>query len=196
MTGLPKWDKLQNEVGPWNDFSIVRGKEHIILGEDVWVGYFCLIDGSGGLKIGDNVTISSGVHVLTHDSSKYRQQNLVKDPINGNHIDRAPVKIGNNILGKKMSANPLSLKTPTTSFGSGSEEIKINGSVPQAIAKTDIWNFINKKEPGKYIQGQLLSHNLNGPGNRKENLTRRSKSLNSKMESSVVSHAKGKILGE
>jgi len=97
MTGLPKWSKLQNEVGPWNDFSIVRGKEHIILGEDVWVGYFCLIDGSGGLKIGNNVTISSGVHVLTHDSSKYRQQNLVKDPINGNHIDRAPVKIGNNV---------------------------------------------------------------------------------------------------
>ena len=73
MSGLSDWNKLQNEVGPWNDFSIVRGKENIILGSDVWVGYFCLIDGSGGLQIGDKVSISSGVNILTHDSSNYRQ---------------------------------------------------------------------------------------------------------------------------
>ena len=97
MSGLPDWNKLKNEIGPWNDFNIVRGKEYITLGNDVWVGYFCLIDGSGGLTIGNNVTISSGVHVLTHDSSNYRFKNLDKDPENGTHIERAPVKIGNNV---------------------------------------------------------------------------------------------------
>ena len=76
MSGLPDWNKLKNEIGPWNDFNIVRGKEYITLGNDVWVGYFCLIDGSGGLTIGNNVTISSGVHVLTHDSSNYRFKKL------------------------------------------------------------------------------------------------------------------------
>lgn len=97
MAGLPDWNKLKNEIGPWNEFNIVRGKEFISLGKDVWIGYFCLIDGSGGLTIGDNVTISSGVHVLTHDSSNYRFKDLTKDPENGTHIDRAPVKIGNNV---------------------------------------------------------------------------------------------------
>ena len=97
MSGLPDWNKLKNEVGPWNEFNIVRGKEHIKLGNDVWVGYFCLVDGSGGLTIGNNVTISSGVHVLTHDSSNYRFENLEKDPLNGSHIERAPIKIGNNV---------------------------------------------------------------------------------------------------
>ena len=97
MSGLSDWNKLQNEVGPWNDFSIVRGKENIILGSDVWVGYFCLIDGSGGLQIGDKVSISSGVYIFTHDSSNYRQFDLKKDIVNGKHIDRAPVKIGNNV---------------------------------------------------------------------------------------------------
>ena len=92
-----EWNKLKNEVGPWNEFNIVRGKEYITMGNDVWIGYFCLIDGSGGLEIGNNVTISSGVHVLTHDSSNYRFKNLEKDILNGNHIERAPVKIGNNV---------------------------------------------------------------------------------------------------
>ena len=58
-------DKIKNEVGPWNDFSIVRGKEFISLGKEVWIGYFCLIDGSGGLEIGNKVAISSGVQVNT-----------------------------------------------------------------------------------------------------------------------------------
>ena len=97
MNGLPNWNKLKNEVGPWNDFSIVRGKEHITLGEDVWVGYFCLVDGSGGLEIGNNVTVASGVHILTHDSSNYRFKGLQKDQDDGSHIERAPVKIGNNV---------------------------------------------------------------------------------------------------
>jgi acetyltransferase-like isoleucine patch superfamily enzyme len=110
MTGLPKWNKIKNEVGPWNDFSIVRGKEFIKLGTDVWVGYFCLIDGSGGLGIGNNVAISSGVHIYTHDSSKYKAYNLVKDIENGEHISRLPVKIGNNV---QIGANSIIVKGVT-----------------------------------------------------------------------------------
>ena len=98
MDKLPEWSKLKNEVGvQFNDFCIIRGKEFITFGEDVWVGYFCLIDGSGGLTVGSKVSISSGVHIYTHDSSEYRRMDLPKDPVNGSHIKRAPVKIGNNV---------------------------------------------------------------------------------------------------
>ena len=104
---LPQWSKLFNEVGTeYNDFCILRGKEYITFGEDVWIGYFCLIDGSGGLEIGNNVSISSGVHIYTHSSMNYRKFNLQKDPINGSHIDRAPVKIGNNV---QIGANSIVL---------------------------------------------------------------------------------------
>ena len=92
------WDKLKNKIGPWNEFSIVRGKEYIKFGKDVWVGYFCLVDGSGGLEIGNKVTLSSGVHVYTHDSSKFRAYDWEKDPKKGSHIRMAPVKIGNNVI--------------------------------------------------------------------------------------------------
>ena len=111
MSKLPEWNKLYNEVGKeFNDFNIIRGREYINFGKDVWVGYFCMIDGSGGLDIGDNVTFSSGVHVYTHDSSFYRLYNRKKDEQNGTHIDRAPVKIGNNV---QIGANSIVLKGVT-----------------------------------------------------------------------------------
>ena len=104
---LPEWNKLKNEVGRWfNDFCIIRGEQFIKFGKDVWIGYFCLIDGSGGLEIGDKVSISSGVHIYTHSSMNYRKNDLKKDPINGTHIDRAPVKIGNNV---QIGANSIVL---------------------------------------------------------------------------------------
>ena len=102
-----EWSKIKNEVGSeFNWYCIIRGKEYITLGDDVWIGYFTLVDGSGGLEIGSKVSISSGVHIYTHDSSKYRAYNLPKDPINGTHIERAPVKIGSNV---QIGANSIIL---------------------------------------------------------------------------------------
>ena len=107
MNSLPPWKDLINEEGRWyNKFNIIRGNEFIRWGEDVWVGYFCLIDGSAGLEIGNKVTISSGAHIYTHDSSDYRYYDLEKDPENGTHIKRAPVKIGNNV---QIGANSIVL---------------------------------------------------------------------------------------
>jgi acetyltransferase-like isoleucine patch superfamily enzyme len=107
MDQLPKWSEIKNEVGSeFNSFCIVRGKQFITLGEDVWIGYFTLIDGSGGLEIGNRVSISSGVHIYTHDSTDYRMFNLPKDVIKGTHIKRAPVRIGSNV---QIGANSVIL---------------------------------------------------------------------------------------
>jgi acetyltransferase-like isoleucine patch superfamily enzyme len=41
----------------------------VVVGSDVWIGPFTLIDGSGGrVEIGDGCTIAAGVHVYTHDN--------------------------------------------------------------------------------------------------------------------------------
>ena len=108
MNGLPPWNKLTNEtLLEFNSFNIFRGKEFISMGKDVWIGYYTLIDGSGGLEIGNKVSISSGVHIYTHDSSKFRAYDLKKDLQKGAHIKRAPVKIGNNV---QIGANSVITK--------------------------------------------------------------------------------------
>ena len=106
--------KLKNEVGiECNQFNIIRGKQNLKIGKNFWLGYFCILDASSGLEIGDNVTISSGCHIYSHDSSDYRKYNLKKDPINGTHVKRAPVVIGNNV---QIGANSVVL--PGVTIGS------------------------------------------------------------------------------
>lgn len=107
INNLPENWKLQNVVGTeYNDFCIIRGKEFIKFGEDVWIGYFTFIDGTSGLEIGSKVSISSGVHIYTHDSSEYRMFNLIKNTKTGSHLKKAPVKIGNNV---QIGANSIIL---------------------------------------------------------------------------------------
>lgn len=49
------------------DSSVVMGDVHV--GANTWIGPFTMLDGSGGgLTIGDYVSISSGVHIYTHDT--------------------------------------------------------------------------------------------------------------------------------
>jgi acetyltransferase-like isoleucine patch superfamily enzyme len=70
------------------DSAFVFGKPEI--GNDVWIGPFSVLDASGGLKIGNNVTISVGVHIYTHDNIK---QTLLGKNV---PIELESVSIGNN----------------------------------------------------------------------------------------------------
>ena len=48
------------------DSCLVLGD--VTVGEDSWIGPFTVLDGSGGLVIGDRTTVSSGVQIYTHES--------------------------------------------------------------------------------------------------------------------------------
>jgi acetyltransferase-like isoleucine patch superfamily enzyme len=58
-------------------------------GKNVWIGPYTILDGSGGLKIGDNCDICAGVHIYTHST--------VNRCINNKKMDTASVTIGNNV---------------------------------------------------------------------------------------------------
>jgi acetyltransferase-like isoleucine patch superfamily enzyme len=104
MAGKTK--KEVNRVGKeYNDFCIISGNPKI--GKDTWIGYFTLIDGSGGLKIGSHCSIASGVHIYTHDAVRWAVTGIEKDHEKRSHIDRAPVTIGNNVF---IGANSVVLK--------------------------------------------------------------------------------------
>jgi acetyltransferase-like isoleucine patch superfamily enzyme len=41
------------------------------VGRNTWVGPYTILDGSGGLEIGDNCSISAGVQIYSHDSVEW-----------------------------------------------------------------------------------------------------------------------------
>ena len=58
------------------------------VGAGCWIGPFTLLDGSGGLEIGDHCDLSAGVQIYTHDTAK----RAVSGGKAG--VDHAPVRIG------------------------------------------------------------------------------------------------------
>lgn len=58
------------------------------VGAHTWVGPFTLLDGTGGLEIGDYCSISAGVQIYTHDTVKWTVTGGKAE------YERAPVKIG------------------------------------------------------------------------------------------------------
>jgi acetyltransferase-like isoleucine patch superfamily enzyme len=66
--------------------SHVFGKVRV--GRHTWIGPFTLLDGSGGLEIGDYCSISTGVQIYSHDTVDWA--------ISGGELpyERAPVRIG------------------------------------------------------------------------------------------------------
>jgi acetyltransferase-like isoleucine patch superfamily enzyme len=87
-----RWDRAQSlgfgEKSSIYDSAFVFG--NVKIGKNCWIGPFTIIDGSGGLSIGDNCTISVGVHLYSHDNLK---QTLTGGAV---EIERSPLAIGNN----------------------------------------------------------------------------------------------------
>lgn len=63
----------------------------VSVGENTWVGPFTMLDGIGGLKIGDFCSISAGVQIYTHDTVRWALSGG-KEP-----KEKAPVDIGNRV---------------------------------------------------------------------------------------------------
>lgn len=92
-TLFDRWERAK-KLGFGDNSSIYNSAlvfGQIKVGANVWIGPNTIIDGSGGLTIGDFSTISVGVHIYTHDNVK---QTLTSGKI---PIERAPVSIGSNV---------------------------------------------------------------------------------------------------
>lgn len=63
---------------------------NVAVGANTWIGPHTLLDGSGGLRIGSNCSISAGVQIYTHDTVKWAVSGGVEE------YDYAPVTIGDS----------------------------------------------------------------------------------------------------
>lgn len=68
-----RWERAQS-LGFGDGSSIYHNSYvygDIKVGKNTWIGPYTLLDGSGGLEIGDYCSISAGVHIYTHDTVKW-----------------------------------------------------------------------------------------------------------------------------
>jgi acetyltransferase-like isoleucine patch superfamily enzyme len=71
------------------DSALVIGDVRV--GEKTWIGPFTVLDGSGGLEIGSFCSISAGVQVYTHDTTRWALTAGESGP------ERAPTRIGSRV---------------------------------------------------------------------------------------------------
>ncbi|MBK9723082.1 MAG: acyltransferase [Saprospiraceae bacterium] len=87
-----RWEKARylgfGEKSSIYDSALVYGD--VKVGKNTWIGPFVILDGSGGLKIGDNCSISAAVHIYSHDTVQWAVSGGVAP------YEYAPVVIGNN----------------------------------------------------------------------------------------------------
>lgn len=76
---------------PYNPHAWIIGDPTI--GAGTWIGAFTVIDGSGGLTIGEGCDVSCGVQIYTHSSAR-RCVSARTYPV----VDRAPTVIGNHVF--------------------------------------------------------------------------------------------------
>ena len=88
---VDRWEKAQalgfGKGSSIYDDAVVLGD--VSVGEHTWIGPFTVLDGTGGLVIGEYCSISAGVQIYTHDTVEWAMSGGVVGP------RRAPVTIGN-----------------------------------------------------------------------------------------------------
>jgi acetyltransferase-like isoleucine patch superfamily enzyme len=65
-----RWERARS-LG-FGEGSSIYGSSYVYgdvkVGSGVWIGPFTILDGTGGLEIGDHCSISAGVQIYSHDS--------------------------------------------------------------------------------------------------------------------------------
>ncbi len=87
---VDRWEKAQalgfGEGTSIYDSALVLG--NVRVGRNTWIGPGVVLDGSGGLEIGDYCSISAGVQIYSHDSVAWAISGGIKP------YDKAPTRVG------------------------------------------------------------------------------------------------------
>ena len=80
---------LNDDVAVYDSATIIGD---VKMGQHCWIGPQCMIDGSGGLEIGDYCVFATGTHIYTHDTVAWA--------LSGGKMPyrHAPVSIGSRIF--------------------------------------------------------------------------------------------------
>lgn len=107
---VDRWERAR-ELGFGNgtsiyDSALVLGD--VTVGRNTWIGPGVVLDGSGGLEIGDYCSISAGVQIYSHDSVDWA--------ISGG---TAPYKTAKTVVGSRCYIGPLTVLAMGVRIGDG-----------------------------------------------------------------------------
>jgi acetyltransferase-like isoleucine patch superfamily enzyme len=95
-----RWEKAQflgfGKGTSIYDSAIVLGD--VKVGENTWIGANTVLDGSGGLEIGNNCSISIGAQIYSHDSVEWAISGGVKSKIYKKTIIENNCYVGPNTI--------------------------------------------------------------------------------------------------
>lgn len=137
-----RWEKANylgfGEGSSVYDNVLVLGD--VKVGKNTWIGPNVVLDGSGGLEVGANCSISTGVQIYTHNSIKWATsggkdayeyaKTIIEDNcyIGPNVIIQKDVKIGkgsiigaNSLVNKDIPPNSKAFGTPVKIQGSNDD---------------------------------------------------------------------------
>ncbi len=107
---VDRWEKAQvlgfGQGSSVYDSSIILGAVEV--GENTWIGPYTVLDGSGGLIIGDHCSISAGVQIYSHDT--------VKRSVSGG-ID--PIEYAATTIGSRCYIGPNTIISKGVRIGDG-----------------------------------------------------------------------------
>lgn len=107
------------------------------VGKNVWIGPFVLLDGTGGLEIGDGCSIASGVHIYTHSVQEWVVSEGKKPKTS------SPVKIGDYVaIGANSTILPGVEIGDHTIIGAGSV---VTRSIPPKSVAVGVPAEVKKK---------------------------------------------------
>lgn len=105
-----RWEKAR-ALG-FGDGTSIYDSAHVFgdvkVGANSWIGPFTILDGSGGLTIGDNCSISAGVQIYTHDTVAWAKSGGTEPYV------QAPTRIGD---GCYLGPNTIVAKGVTVGDG-------------------------------------------------------------------------------
>jgi len=91
MENIADWDAKGSRYGEdvtIYDSTTIHGE--VWIGDRVWVGPFCTLDGTGRLTIGSGSVVSSGARLLTHSAARHTATGGRRP------VFRAPISIGSH----------------------------------------------------------------------------------------------------
>jgi acetyltransferase-like isoleucine patch superfamily enzyme len=107
---VDRWEKARalgfGEGASIYDSAVVFGD--VTVGAKTWIGPFVVLDGSGGLSIGSNCSISAGVQIYSHDSVKWATSG-----------GDAPYEYGRTSIGSRCYIGPNSIVAKGVTIGDG-----------------------------------------------------------------------------